>query len=47
MTSLGFKCIDNWTYQYKNLRLSDLKPKNVLKDEFGDFYIIDVEIKEL
>lgn len=46
MLSLGFEQIDDWTYQYKHLRLSDLKPKNVLKDEFGDFYIIDVEIQE-
>lgn len=46
MIGLGFKKIDDWTYQYQNLILSDLKPKNVLKDEFGLLYVIDVEIKE-
>ena len=46
MIGLGVKKIDDWTYQYQNLTLSDLKPKNVLKDELGLLYIIDVEIKE-
>ena len=46
MIGLGFKKIDDWTYQYQNLILSDLKPKNVLKDELGLLYVIDVEIKE-
>lgn len=47
MTSLGFHKLEDWTYQYKNIVLSDLKPKNVLKDELGLLYVIDVEIKEI
>lgn len=47
MTSMGFSKLDDWTYQYKNLVLSDLKPKNVLKDELGFLFVIDTEIKEI
>ena len=46
MQSLGFSKIDDWTYQNSNIIISDLKPKNVLKDSDGDLYVIDAEIKQ-
>lgn len=45
MLSLGFSKINDWTYEYSNIIISDLKPKNVLKDADGDLYVIDAEIK--
>lgn len=47
MKTLGFEKISDWTYQYGNIILSDLKPKNVLKVKSGDLYVIDAEIKEI
>lgn len=47
MLSLGFEKVDDWTYKNSTLLMSDLKPKNVLRDEDGDMFVIDVEIKEL
>lgn len=46
MLSLGFLKIDDWTYEAPNIVISDLKPKNVLKDVDGDLYVIDAEIKK-
>ncbi len=45
MLSLGFSKIDDWTYEFSTIIISDLKPKNVLKDADGDLYVIDAEIK--
>lgn len=45
MKSLGFAKIDDWTYENSDIIISDLKPKNVLKDADGDLYVIDAEIK--
>lgn len=47
MLSLGFEKVDDWTYKNSTLLMSDLKPKNVLRDDDGDMFVIDVEIKEL
>ena len=44
MHSLGFTKTKEWTYENDRFIISDLKPKNVLKDADGDFYIIDAEI---
>lgn len=45
MMALGFSPIDDWTYEGNGIVISDLKPKNVLKDIDGDLYVIDAEIK--
>ena len=47
MRSLGFLKVDDWTYQNTDIIISDLKPKNVLKDSDGDLYVIDAEIKSV
>ena len=43
--ALGFCPIDDWAYEGNGIVISDLKPKNVLKDIDGDLYVIDAEIK--
>lgn len=47
MLSLGFEKLDDWTYKNDKYIISDLKPKNVLKDSEGDLYVIDAEIAEV
>ena len=43
--ALGVSPIDDWAYEGNCIVISDLKPKNVLKDIDGDLYVIDAEIK--
>ena len=47
MSALDFRKIDDWTYTNGKITLSDVKPRNVLKDIDGYLYVIDVEIKKL
>ena len=45
MAALGFEKIERGKFQNEYFVLSDLLPKNALKDETGDVFIIDAEIK--
>lgn len=47
MLRLGFQETAEWTYQNNAYLISDLKPKNVLRDSDGDLFIIDAEIELL
>lgn len=44
MAALGFEKESIGKFYNRNFKLSDVLPKNVLKDESGDVYVIDVEI---
>lgn len=41
MTSLGFNKINNHTFSNTKYTISDLRPRNVLKDDNGTIYVID------
>lgn len=41
MSALGFEKNDDWTFQNKDYIISDLKPKNVLRDADGDLFVVD------
>jgi hypothetical protein len=43
MVSLGFSNTFEDVYRYDGLVVHDLKPRNVLKDKYGDIYVIDAE----
>lgn len=45
MASLGFVSCGEGAYTNSQFLLKDILPKNVLKDESGDFYTIDAEIE--
>ncbi|MBQ2399301.1 MAG: hypothetical protein II308_04445, partial [Muribaculaceae bacterium] len=47
MTSLGFDKIEDWVFSNGDLRISDLRPRNVLKDADGDIYVVDAEIRRI
>lgn len=47
MAALGFEKTDTGKFKNDQYYLSDLLPKNVLKDKTGDVFIIDVEISLL
>lgn len=47
MQALGFNKIGEWTYSNDYLILSDVKPRNVLKDSDGNLFVVDVEIKKI
>lgn len=44
MASLGFNSVGDGIYENSKFILKDILPKNVLRDETGDFYAIDAEI---
>jgi hypothetical protein len=46
MSSLGFEKTGKGTFVKGNYELTDLLPKNVLKSENGNVYIVDCEIKD-
>ena len=45
MAALGFTKDDVGKYHNERYSVSDVLPKNVLKDSTGDFFVIDVEIQ--
>ena len=45
MTSLGFTKISETEYANNEVIVSDLHPRNVLKDSDGDIYVVDAEFK--
>ncbi len=47
MAALGFDRLGEGKYTNRKYIVKDLLPKNVLKDEFGDFFAIDAEIDVL
>ena len=46
MAALGFVKDDVGKFHNDQYNVSDVLPKNVLKDSTGDFFVIDVEIKD-
>jgi hypothetical protein len=44
MYALGFRLIGEAKYTNGNVTISDLHPRNVLKDADGDIYVIDAEL---
>lgn len=44
MAALGFEKIDKGRFTNNQFVIFDLLPKNALKDDTGDVYIIDAEI---
>ena len=44
MSAIGFEKKDTGKFVFGRLLVSDLFPKNVLKDATGDVFVIDVEI---
>ena len=47
MAALGFEKIDTGKFKNEQFFISDLLPKNVLKDKTGDVFVIDAEIDSL
>ena len=45
MAALGFERLGDGRYTNRKYMLKDILPKNVLKDEYGDFFAIDAEIE--
>lgn len=45
MQSLGFKQTGDAKYSNGDITISDLRPRNVLKDSDGDLYVVDAEFK--
>lgn len=45
MHNLGFERKGRYCFSNGNILISDLRPRNVLKDNDGDIYIIDAEFK--
>lgn len=46
MEALGFERIGDAEYSNGNVVISDLRPRNVLKDGDGDIYVVDAEFKK-
>ena len=46
MTSLGFAREGEASYGNGDVTISDLRPRNVLKDGDGDIYVVDAEFRE-
>ena len=47
MSALGFQRITEARYSNGTLEVSDLHPRNVLRDSEGDLYVIDAEFNQL
>lgn len=46
MESLGFKKVNEHTFSNEQYTVSDLRPRNVLKDEEGNIHVIDDIVRE-
>jgi len=46
MKSLGFEKTNNHTFRNDQYTISDLRPRNVLKDKLGNIYVVDNVINE-
>ena len=47
MSALGFRRIGEAKYSNGTVEVSDLHPRNVLRDSEGDLYVIDAEFKQV
>lgn len=47
MSRLGFKKIGSYAYSNGEVMVDDLRPRNVLKDDNGIFYVIDAGLKTI
>ena len=47
MKLLGFQKVKEYSYCNGEILISDLRPRNVLKDIDGDIYIVDAEFKAI
>ena len=47
MSALGFQRIAEAKYSNGSVEVSDLHPRNVLRDSEGDLYVIDAEFKQV
>lgn len=47
MAALGFQKINDSTFTNNEIIVSDLFPRNVLKDIDGDIFVVDAEFKNL
>ena len=47
MSALGFRRISEAKYSNGAVEVSDLHPRNVLRDSEGDLYVIDAEFKQV
>lgn len=45
MKNLGFERVGDAKYANNDVIISDLRPRNVLKDADGDFYVVDAEFE--
>lgn len=46
MNTLGFSKINEHKYTNGDITISDLRPRNVLKDTDGDLYVVDAEFQQ-
>lgn len=46
MSAIGFQKIANGRYSNGSIEISDLFPRNVLRDFEGDLYVVDADFKE-
>ena len=46
MNTLGFSKINGHKYTNGDITISDLRPRNVLKDTDGDLYVVDAEFQQ-
>ena len=46
MSALGFEKVDEATFTNGEVIISDLYPRNVLKDKDGDLFVVDAEFRK-
>ena len=46
MSALDFEKVDEATFTNGDVIISDLYPRNVLKDKDGDLFVVDAEFKK-
>ncbi|MCH5174864.1 MAG: hypothetical protein J1F40_03165 [Prevotellaceae bacterium] len=47
MSALGFEKVEDTKYTKDNIEVSDLHPRNVLKDIDGDIFVVDAEFRQI
>lgn len=45
MSNLGFHQVGEARYSDGTIEIFDLRPRNVLKDQYGDIYVVDADFK--
>ena len=46
MSAIGFQRVANGRYSNDSIEISDLFPRNVLRDNEGDLYVVDADFKK-